>query len=202
MKLSENQIRQIEALPQTAGLFYADICHEMVDHIATTLEDDPELTPDNFEQKLHGYYNSHLWVKLLSAAQAQEIMRDGQYKQYFFHRFVTLRGVGIYVLALVAVYLAELNNYTKRAAQVVLILLVLGAWVGPLKKRWPFANRMIGMLGLYYAPVLLMCTQLKRFFDEETPALMAIRLACMALIFTGHILLYKTNTHYKNQRYV
>ncbi len=201
MKLSEGHIHQIEALLRPAGLFYGDIRDEVVDHIATTLEEDPGLTPGNFEEKLHSYYNSHRWVKLLTAAQQQEKIRDGQYKSYFLHQFLTLNGIGIYSITLAAVYLAELNSYTEKATQLLFILLVLAAWTGAFKKRWPFARRMVELLGLYYAPLLLLCTQLKRFFDEEAPALVAIRLAATALIFAGHIMLYKTNRLYKTHRY-
>jgi hypothetical protein len=200
MKLTEDHIKQIELLVAKQGLFYVDIRNEVTDHFATTLEEDPELTPDNFEQKLHAYYNSHLWVKLLTAAQAQEKIRDNQYRRYFLHQFVSFKGIGLYILILLAVYAAELNIYIKRVVEVLFLISLLLLWIRPFRKKAPFMARLFETGGIYYLPVIL-SLQLKRFFDDETPVLMGIRLACMALIFTGHILLYKTNMHYKNQRY-
>lgn len=203
MKLNEYQLKEIETYLKKDDIFYDDIRNEMADHIASALEENPAQADENFGNLLASYMNSHNKVKLLTAAREQEAIRDRKYKKYFLKQFFTLHGILLMASASTIVYFSGMNTWTEKTVDLLLIAaMCITAWyTKPLKRKFPFIFRMTANTAFYYMILILMATQLSRFNGLESNVISYTEKIATAIIFTGYILMFKTNNHFKKQSY-
>ncbi|WP_159801325.1 hypothetical protein [Flavobacterium sp. MK4S-17] len=203
MKLTEKQISKIQEYVNRDGIFYADICHEMTDHIAATLEERLEKDDVGFEEALKEYMNSHQKVKLLTAVKEQQKIKDGFYRSYFLKQFITVRGILAFLSVFTIFYLLSNISYViVDVFTIALYLLLYWASLGRHLIKIKVSPSLIHFYKetmLYFLfPVLFM--QLRRFFKEEEWFLWA-NLFIIALCYTGVYAVYLTNQQYLKKNY-
>lgn len=200
MKLTAVQIRQIEQHLQGDKLFYDDIRLELIDHIASHFE--ATLTEkDNFDTALKQYMNSHHKVKLLTAARAQEKVRDGYYRRYFLKQFITPKGALLTLAVVAMLYIG--NSFTPWVEYACIFFfgfLVIWFMLGLRGLESPFLRRLTGELQFYYLVPILVVSQSRRFL-EPTDILIYTELFFYALMITSMYFVHLTYKNYKTTRY-
>lgn len=202
MRLTEQQITMIEKYLEKDRIFYDDIRMEMTDHIATTLEEQLQ-DGDDFDAALKEYMNSHLKVKLLTAAREQEKVRDKQNRQLVLKQFVSLRGILSFALITgMGVIASLIDVWAFRLVESVLLIMMVTMFFGQkrLSRRYPLYERILSISQFYYLLPFLLLTQLHRFIDE-TPFIYVCNLVATGFALTGFYLTYVYSRQLQNKRH-
>lgn len=202
MKLTATQIAEINKRLSKDDLFYDDIRDEMTDHIATTLEQQMDENSD-FGTVLNDYMNSHLKVKLLTAARHQEILRDKMQRNLLLKQFVTTRGIVFFTIICSIVLLSTYEVWAFRFFQFLLMIVVFstmlsGIWM---TKRFIFLKRIHDVSVFYHLIPVLFVLQIYRL-TGETPFINIVCGIIMSIIFTIYYLAARMNNQLlKGKRY-
>lgn len=201
MRLAENEIRRIEEYLDKDRIFYDDIRMEMTDHIAASLEEQL-MEGDDFDTALSAYMNSHLKVKLLTAAREQEVLRDRQNMRFVLKQFVSAKGVLLLGVITTLVFTGKLNIWIDRFFELVLMVMLISSLF--LYKRegkvQPFFGHMTEITQFYYVVPCLLIMQSHRFL-EQTNFLTNCELLAMSIIFTGYYLTYTSSRLLQIKKY-
>lgn len=200
MKLTAEQIQQIDDYLVKDKIFYEDIRLELTDHIASHFEETLS-EHDDFAQSLKAYMNSHQKVKLLTAARAQEKVRDGYYKRFFLRQFVKPKGLLVLSSFIALLYIANsLGPWAEYVCIVFFFFFTMWFMIGLWGLKSPFLQRLKEEVQLYYLLPILIVSQSRRFL-EPTDFLIYTELFFYALIFTSLYFIYVTYKKYKTATY-
>lgn len=196
MKLTAEQIQQIDAYLVKDKIFYDDIRLELIDHIASHFEN--TLQPgDDFTQTLKSYMNSYQKVKLLTAARVQEKVRDGYYRRYFLKQFVTPKGALTLIIVFLVIYLGMQSGvWMKRICEAGFIILILWHMTGLKGLKSPFIQRIKEEIQLYYLIPVIIISQGKRVFDDSL-MLYYLDIFGFGMLFVSVYFVYLTHKKYK-----
>jgi hypothetical protein len=202
MKLTREQVKEIEDLLEKDKIFYEDIRLEMVDHIASHLEETLS-GHDDFRAVLKQYMNSHHKVKLLTAAREQERIQDVCYKKAFISALLKFKSVLTWVLLSALVYLC----YPFFGLRIVIDIIMLGGMfisIGLFRRfgnRFDFIIRVSRNLWLPYAFVVLVISRVFKILGRDNPTAYIINAVAVGLLFTAFILFWKLDIDFKKKRY-
>lgn len=196
MKLTEAQIQQIDDYLVKDKIFYEDIRHELTDHIASHFEE--TLQPgEDFTQSLKAYMNSHQKVKLLTAARAQEKVRDRYYRHFFLKQFVRPKGLSLTLLSVAILYIGNsFSHWVEYTCIFFFGFLAIWFMLGLRGLKSPFILRLKEEVQYYYLVPILLVSQSRRFL-EPTDFLIYMGLFFYALMFTSLYFIYLTHKSYK-----
>lgn len=200
MKLTAQQIQEIERYLEKDKIFYDDIRSELTDHIASYLEETLQHGGD-FCQELKKFMNSHHKVKLLTAIRAQEKLRDDYYKNVFLKQFISLKGIFILLTILAFIYLGmQAGIWIYRVCHAGFILMTLWFMSGLKGLKSSFLHRIKERIQIYYLIPVLVVSQSRRYFDDSATLLYA-ELIGYSLMFASCYFIYLTNKAYKSARH-
>lgn len=202
MKLTAEQIQQIDDYLVKDKIFYDDIRLELIDHIASHFENTLQ-AGDDFTQGLKAYMNSHQKVKLLTAARAQEKVHDAYYKKAFISALLKFKSIIVWILLSALVYVC----YPLFGLRIIIDIIMLGGMfisVGLFRRfgnRFDFIIRLSRNLWLSYALVILVISRVFKVLGRENPTAYIIHAVTLGLLFTAFVLFWKLNTDFKKKKY-
>lgn len=202
MKLTEVQINAIEKYLDKDRIFYDDIRMEMTDHIATTLEDELNKGGD-FDTVLKAYMNSHLKVKLLTAAKEQELIRDRQNRDKIFSQFTEKRGMTFFAIIFLLLQIATFEVWAFRVFEVIMMIGIVTYMVSEpwMPNRFLFVKRFTNASWYYYIITMLFVLKINKFLGEDQ-WVYCIKGVVLSVIFTTYYLVMRMNNEIlKNKRY-
>lgn len=201
MKLTPIQINAIEKYLEKDKIFYEDIRMEMTDHIATTLEE--QLAQgDDFDTALRAYMNSHLKVKLLTAAKEQEVLRDKQNRNTIFRQLGSKRGMVFFIITCVLIELSTFEKWAFRSYEFIMILGVVAYMVSEpwMAEKYVFIKRIFSVSVFYYMIPFLFVLKINKLLGEAQ-WVYCINGVVLSFIFTLTYLAFRMNDEIKANKY-
>lgn len=201
MKLTEVQIHAIEKYLEKDRVFYQDIRMEMTDHIATTLEE--QLTEgDDFDSALKAYMNSHLKVKLLTAARKQEVLRDKECRNKIFRQLTSKRGIAFFAILCALIEISTFEVWAFRAFEFIMIIglftyMLSEPWM---PKKYLFIKRVFNVSMFYYTIPVLFALKINKILGEEQ-WVYCVNGVVLSFIFTLNYLALRMNNEITINRY-
>lgn len=202
MKLTELQIEAISRYLEKDKIFYDDIRYEMLDHIATTLEEHIEQTGEDFDVILKAYMHSHQKVKLLTAVRGQEQMRDRQYRNLIFRQLVSKKGLIIFAVFYGVIAFSTFSLWIYRFFEIPLMLIALYIMLEQpgLQKRFPFVKRIYEVSTFFllgFFPIIFFMHKV----TDETQLVLLFKAVLLSIFFTCLYLLFKLNSQLQKKTY-
>lgn len=202
MRLTEQQITMIEKYLEKDRIFYDDIRMEMTDHIATTLEE--HLTDgDDFDAALGAYMNSHLKVKLLTAAKEQEVLRDKSCRGLIFKQLVSKRGIIFFMIVFSILMISTFEVWIFRAFELILIVILLSYMLAEpwMPKKYLFIKRLHDVSAIYHFIPVFFVLRINKIFGEDQ-WVYCISGLLLSVIYTVYYLAARMNYQIlKNKKY-
>ncbi|PZR21284.1 MAG: hypothetical protein DI539_08470 [Flavobacterium psychrophilum] len=201
MKLTEGQINEIEKYLEKDRIFYDDIRMEMTDHIATALEEQLQQGED-FELALKMYMNSHLKVKLLTAAREQEVLRDKENRNTVVRQLASKRGM---VFLGITCALIQLSTFEIWAFRIFELIMIIGMFTYMISEPWMpkkylFIKRLFSVSTFYYVIPFLFVLKINKLLGEAQ-WVYCINGVVLSLIFTLAYLALRMNDEIKTNKY-
>jgi hypothetical protein len=201
MRLTEVQIHAIEKYLEKDRVFYDDIRMEMTDHIAATLEEQLN-EGDDFDTALKVYMNSHLKVKLLTAAKEQEVLRDKECRNKIFRQFTSKRGITFFAILCALIEISTFEVWAFRAFESVMMIGIVAYMVAEpwMPKKYLFIKRVYNVSMFYYTIPVLFVLRINKMLGEEQ-WVYCISGFVLSFILTLNYLALRMNNEIKNNRY-
>lgn len=146
--------------------------------------------------------NSHLKVKLLTAAREQEVLRDKECRNKIFSQFTSKRGITFFAILCALIEMSTFEVWAFRAFEAVMMIGIVAYMVAEpwMPKKYLFIKRVYNVSMFYYTIPVLFVLRINKMLGEEQ-WVYCISGFVLSFILTLNYLALRMNNEIKNNRY-